>query len=243
MATTTNYGWTTPDDTALVKDGASAIRTLGSSIDSTLKTQIDAQIPDSLLTTTGDIIYASGASTPARLGIGTSGQVLAVNGSGLPAWTTSSSGSLTLLSTTSLSGTSTTVSSISGAYTNLLVVVRGATTSIAARLTIQANGSATLSEVGYFDAAAGASTTRVDGGLHTDNATTNMGAVVTIFNYSNTSYLKTGSTLFTYGAGNAGAAFGGYNYESTTAISSIRVGTIVGTATFSAGQVLIYGVN
>lgn len=33
MATTTNFGWTTPDNTALVKDGASAIRTLGSSID------------------------------------------------------------------------------------------------------------------------------------------------------------------------------------------------------------------
>jgi hypothetical protein len=31
MATTTNYSWTTPDDTDLVKDGAAAIRTLGSS--------------------------------------------------------------------------------------------------------------------------------------------------------------------------------------------------------------------
>ena len=37
MATTTNYGWTTPDDTALVKDGAAAIRTLGSSVDTTTK--------------------------------------------------------------------------------------------------------------------------------------------------------------------------------------------------------------
>ncbi len=36
MATTTNYGWTTPDDTALVKDGAAAIRTLGSAIDTSL---------------------------------------------------------------------------------------------------------------------------------------------------------------------------------------------------------------
>lgn len=36
MATTTNFGWTTPDDTALVKDGASAIRTLGSGIDTSL---------------------------------------------------------------------------------------------------------------------------------------------------------------------------------------------------------------
>jgi hypothetical protein len=76
MATTTNYGWTTPDNTDLVKDGASAIRTLGSSIDTTLKAQIDAQIPDSLLTTKGDLIAATGASTPARLGVGTNGQVL-----------------------------------------------------------------------------------------------------------------------------------------------------------------------
>ena len=36
MATTTNYSWTTPDNTAYVKDGASAIRTLGSSVDTTL---------------------------------------------------------------------------------------------------------------------------------------------------------------------------------------------------------------
>lgn len=33
MANTTNFGWETPDDTDLVKDGAAAIRTLGSSID------------------------------------------------------------------------------------------------------------------------------------------------------------------------------------------------------------------
>jgi len=40
MATTTNYGWTTPDDTSLVKDGASAIRTLGSAIDTSLNTAL-----------------------------------------------------------------------------------------------------------------------------------------------------------------------------------------------------------
>lgn len=40
MATTTNYGWTTPDDTALVKDGAAAIRSLGSSIDTSLNTAL-----------------------------------------------------------------------------------------------------------------------------------------------------------------------------------------------------------
>ena len=33
MATTSNFGWETPDDTDLVKDGAAAMRTLGNSID------------------------------------------------------------------------------------------------------------------------------------------------------------------------------------------------------------------
>lgn len=33
MANTTNFGWETPDDTDLVKDGAAAMRTLGNSID------------------------------------------------------------------------------------------------------------------------------------------------------------------------------------------------------------------
>jgi hypothetical protein len=36
MATTTNYSWSTPDNTSYVKDGAQSIRTLGSSVDTTL---------------------------------------------------------------------------------------------------------------------------------------------------------------------------------------------------------------
>jgi hypothetical protein len=42
MATTTNYSWTTPDDTALVKDGAAAIRSLGTAIDTTVFTNATA---------------------------------------------------------------------------------------------------------------------------------------------------------------------------------------------------------
>jgi hypothetical protein len=51
------------------------------------------------MTTTGDTIYSSSGSTPARLGIGSTGQVLTV-ASGIPSWATPSSGSLTLISTT-----------------------------------------------------------------------------------------------------------------------------------------------
>lgn len=44
------------------------------------------------MTTTGDMIYASSGSTPARLGIGSTGQVLTV-ASGVPSWATPASGS------------------------------------------------------------------------------------------------------------------------------------------------------
>lgn len=52
MATTTNYSWTTPDDTSLVKDGASAIRSLGSSVDSTLFSKATQEIRNAQTGTT-----------------------------------------------------------------------------------------------------------------------------------------------------------------------------------------------
>ena len=80
MATTTNYSWTTPDDTDLVKDGASAIRTLGSAADTTVKDLNPG-------TTAGDIDYYTSSTAKARIGIGTAGQILQVNsGATAPEW-------------------------------------------------------------------------------------------------------------------------------------------------------------
>lgn len=119
MATTTNYGWTTPDDTALVKDGASAIRSLGSAIDSTTK-NLNPQ------TTTGAIAYRSSTSNVnTALPIGTAGQLLRVNsGATAPEWFTApASGGMTLIATSTPSG-ATTVSftSIATSYKELLLV-------------------------------------------------------------------------------------------------------------------------
>jgi len=88
MANTTNYNWETPDDTDLVKDGAAAIRTLGSSVDTTTK----ALNPS---TTLGDIEYRSAtANTNTRLGIGSTGQILSVV-AGVPAWVANDVGDIT----------------------------------------------------------------------------------------------------------------------------------------------------
>jgi hypothetical protein len=88
MANTTNYNWETPDDTDLVKDGAAAIRTLGSSVDTTTK----ALNPS---TTLGDIEYRSStANTNPRLAIGTTGQILSVV-AGVPSWVANDVGDIT----------------------------------------------------------------------------------------------------------------------------------------------------
>jgi hypothetical protein len=138
MATTTNFGWETPDDTDLVKDGAAAIRTALGGVDTSFvdlkggttgqvlakasNTDLDfvwstdATGMTNPMTTTGDTIYSSSGSTPARLGIGTSGQVLTVSG-GVPGWASPSSAavSFTNISTTTVNtGTSYTISGLSG---------------------------------------------------------------------------------------------------------------------------------
>ncbi len=83
MANTTNYGWETPDDTDLVKDGAAAIRTLGNSVDTTTK-NLNPQ------TTLGDLAYRSAtANVNTRLALGSANQVLRVNSGGTaPEWAT-----------------------------------------------------------------------------------------------------------------------------------------------------------
>lgn len=62
-----------------------------SGLTSSAQTQLDAKVPKTLTTTTGDMIYASSANTPARLAIGSSGQVLKSVG-GVPTWATFSGG-------------------------------------------------------------------------------------------------------------------------------------------------------
>lgn len=80
-------------------------------------------IKNTLTTTTGDIIYASAANTPARLAIGSTDQVLKVSG-GIPAW---GAAGLTVIATGTLSGTSVVISSIPATYKHLIVSVYGAT--------------------------------------------------------------------------------------------------------------------
>jgi hypothetical protein len=74
--------------------------------------------------TTGDLPYASATNTLSKLGIGSTGQVLTVSG-GVPTWSTSSAGGMTLLTSGTVSGTNTfTYSSISQSYKEIWIYFR-----------------------------------------------------------------------------------------------------------------------
>ena len=120
MATTTpNFGWSVPTSTDLVKNGATAIETLGDSIDASMadlkggttgqvlakatNTDMDftwvAQddsnaIQNAIVDAKGDLIGATANDTPARLAVGTNGQVLTADSTAATglAWATPSGG-------------------------------------------------------------------------------------------------------------------------------------------------------
>jgi hypothetical protein len=246
MATTTNYGWTTPDDTALVKDGASAIRTLGTSVDTTTK-NLNPE------TTLGDIAYRSSTSNVnTRLGIGTSGQFLTVSG-GVPAWAAVAAGGMTLLSTTTLSGASTTISSIDQTYNNLFVLVTGMTNNTANgdfRVEINA-GTTNCVTTGVFAEAASQNTYRLyndrafryAGNNQVFRSSANNGFMLQINDYASTTAMKTISNIYFCVDSNANnftqVASGGF--FSTSAATSLVFSNSGGT--WSAGTVRIYGVK
>jgi hypothetical protein len=252
MATTTNYGWTTPNDTDLVKDGAAAIRTLGSSIDTTVFANASAGISKTIVDAKGDLIAATAADTVARLAVGTNGQALLANSAtatGLE-WATPPSGGMTLLSTTTLSGASVTISSINQTYIDLQIFIYGVT---------NATGNGTFrcapnGNTGITNFQKTSTLASVDGSVNdylmlaegNVSSFTNNNNVysVTIENYSSTasrkSYRLSGGYIRTDGSTPQPLLGAGW-INTTSAISSL-VFTNTG-GNLSTGTVLIYGVK
>ena len=240
MATTTNYGWTTPDDTALVKDGAAAIRTLGSSVDTTTKNLNPS-------TTLGDIEYRSStANTNTRLGIGTTGQVLTVAG-GVPSWATSASGGMTLISTTTLTGASVTLSSIPQTYIHLqLLLVNPLQADDATSYRIRVNAD---NNTRYANVAAQSLNKSPDANDYViasliDNTVSESTIQTTFLNYTGATR-KFAQTLGIGSNSTTSANFNIYSvnhaYDQTTAITSLVVQPDSGN--WTSGTALLYGVK
>jgi len=202
------------------------------------------------MTTTGDTIYSSSGSTPARLGIGSTGQVLTVAG-GIPSWANApGGGGLTLLSTTSMNtGTSTvTVSSISQSYKTLQIIILNPTWQTAnSQMLLSAQSSSSIQGAGSFMWNGGSNVTAVafsgtsfaTTGQQVSNTDAKINTVWTIYNYASTTAYK--SWNLNVGDDSRGGVGGGV-IATNTAISSFAVST-TGSYAFNGGSILVYGIN
>jgi hypothetical protein len=274
--TTTNFGWDIPQSTDLVKDGATAIAALGQDIDTALVdlkggttgqvlakasgTDLDyswvAIDPLVILDAKGDLITATAADTPARLAVGTNGQVLTADSTAATGlkWAAATSGGMTLINTggTALTGATTTVSSIPGTYKELKIYVTDFYASGVNTSFFYLNTDSTASNYAY-------SGTRLFGsnltgviGENNSSAISYIGApasdqnnnlVISIPNYADT----TANKIYTAHSGvkdgsNNAVTLTAHRWANTAAITAINLQCESG-KTWSGGTIYVYGVN
>lgn len=260
MATTTpNYGWTVPTSTDLVKDGATAIETLGDAVDATVFANANAAIAKTIVDAKGDIIAATAADTVARLPVGTNGQALKANSAtatGLEWGSVAATKTYSLLGTGTLtSGSTVTVSGISNMDSIYVIVNRASvtTTSTVIQMRINADtgsnykqGYASFyNDTTFHPAWLGSyylSNTYLTLGQVGDNAGQEYSGAIQISGGA-----TAGSKMYMYqGAVNNNATqarnygyIGGGWWDNAATISSISL--VCSSGTFDAGSFFVYG--
>ena len=253
MATTTNYSWTTPDDTALVKDGASAIRSLGTAIDTTVFNNASAAIAKTIVDAKGDIIAATAADTVSRLAVGANDTVLTADSTAATGlkWASAASGanwSLLNSGGTALTGAQEiTISGISG-KDKIMILIDGASSANASSvMAIRINGVDPTFATGVKIAG---EATYANSNLATTGATSfgkmsgNAGSTVNGFALI-TGCNTSGTKVFNYGgSGNSSTAsgheayLGGGYYTTASTVSSVGIRS--GTGNLDAGTIYVY---
>jgi hypothetical protein len=209
------------------------------------------------MTTTGDTIYSSSGSTPARLGIGSTGDVLTVAG-GVPSWAAPAGGganwSLLNAGGTALTGAATiTVSGISG-KDKVLVLFEASSVNASAYVSVRVNtdsganynifGTDLTAPSAYASSFLDGEQAVGDNGIAIGRMSTSDTSLVTgaiSFNGCNASGVK--HFIVTGGAQRAGgtghmAYYTQGVYTGSSTISSISV--VSSTGNFDAGTVYVY---
>jgi len=274
--TTTNFGWDIPQSTDLVKDGATAIAALGQDIDTALVdlkggttgqvlakasgsdldfswvAQDDSNaIQNAIVDAKGDLIAATANDTPARLAVGTNGQVLTADSTAATglAWATAGGGDLVRITTQTFT-TSAAVnidSCFSTTYDNYIVKlnVNSSASSNALQMRFRTGGTTnTTSNYGNswtYNGYGGGATGNLGSAsgsniLYLQDITANPAVVNMDINNPFTSF----NTMITYlgNQGNGYAVTGAGQFATTTSFDGISIISAAGTIT---GTISIYG--
>jgi hypothetical protein len=278
---TSNFGWQMPTPVDLVTDLPADFEVFGQAVDTSLadlkggtsgqilaknsNTDMDfvwvAQddsnaIQNAIVDAKGDLIAATAADTPARLGVGTNGQVLTADSTaatGLTWATPAGGGGMTSIASGSLSGSSVVLSSISSSYTDLRLVLRNMFQSNVSNFKLTVNSVTSYDWMQLVSGATTGTTLQYETALSQPNvntsynspstSSTNSMLVADFPDYKNTSAHKLMNTQFAY------TTTGGVKETTTTwsvanttaAISSISLTLVAGT--FSGGTYELFGVK
>jgi hypothetical protein len=276
---TSNFGWQMPTPTDLVTDLPADFEVFGQAVDTSLAdlkggtsgqvlsknsntdmdfvwvTSDDANaIQNTIVDAKGDLIGATAADTPARLAVGTNGQVLTADSTAATglAWATAPSGGMTLLGTATPSGGEIKFTSISSSYNQLVLIVEDWYTSGGAEAGVRLNNDTTTANYGtvgmYGNTAAVTSyyktgfsfvwmTGAAGGTTDVDNV-----SVVTFPNYADTNSHKVfyGYTKHVGASNGLHITHAAGAYTSTSAISTISFYPAGGNMN---GTAYLYGVK
>jgi hypothetical protein len=268
---TTNFNWQMPTSSDLVTDLPADFEVFGQAVDTALvdlkggttnqilaknsntdmdfKWVSDATGMTNPMTTTGDTIYSSSGSTPARLGIGTAGQVLTVAG-GVPTWAAASAAAdnyqLINAGGTATTGAATiTISGISG-KNDLMIYLVDVSAGASSSFTLRVNAD---SASNYYYVKFGQSSGSITTGGGNDtawqlgtqgNATANKISIGEILMFGcNGAGIKTYQAVTdTNGTGDECGVYQGH-YTGTSTVSSISL--ISSSGNFDGGTIYVYG--
>lgn len=203
----------------------------------------------------GDLVVGTGADTFSKLTVGSNDQYLVADSTqatGLK-WATLTAGAYTQLATGTLSGTAVNLSSISGSYRSLqLVILNPYVNTTATNIGIRINGSSSLVYTETFlrtDSATNTNITAATSWVGYSSANMGLGATSTdslIFIFPE--YARTDTYKMFYGNGfrdaqGNGAWAIGVNKSVTTAITELNIITTNGTSSFGGGTYILYGVK
>ena len=251
-----------PTSTDLVTDLPADFEVFGQAVDTQMKTNADAAVAKSTFTTKGDIIAATGTSTPARLGVGANGEALIADSTAATGvkWGAVAAGdnwSLLNAGGTALTGAQTvTVSGISGKNKIMVLIAQASSATAGITIAVRLNGDTASNYYMYGmqnrAPAAGYNINILEDisggdvsifvGTTPGGATTGRVSGYVLLQGCNSAGVKAFNSS---GSGNSNAGNGGqfgYNlggyYDSSSTISSVSVYSYTGN--LDAGTVYVY---